>query len=81
MADVPDENQHEFSSIWAIHAERDGQPWLRDWAQSEAQAKEKMSLFQGDDDDADKTEYWVMRMTTAELESFQLSELIPAELS
>jgi hypothetical protein len=80
MDEISSQNEHEFSNIWAIHAERDGQPWLRDWAKTETEASEKMSAFKTEDDDAASTEYWVMRMTTAELESFQLAELIPAEL-
>lgn len=79
MAEASTEN-HEFSNVWGIHAEKDGQPWLRDWATSESEANQKMSQFQTDDEDANNTEYWVMRMTTAELQSFQLADLIPEEL-
>lgn len=72
--------QHDFANVWAIHAERDGQPWLRDWATTEAEAKQKMAAFQKDDEGADKTEYWVMQMTRAEVVSFQAAGVIPENL-
>ena len=74
------EPTHQFADVWAVHAERDGQPWLRDWATSESEAKSKLQTHQANDDDADKTEYWVMQMSVAELESFQHAGVIPQDL-
>ena len=70
---------HDFVNVWAVHAEREGQPWLRDWARSENEAKEKLADCQGNDDDASETEYWIMQMTRAELESFQSAGVIPQD--
>jgi hypothetical protein len=74
------ESTHQFANVWAVHAERDGQPWLRDWATSEADANKKLAEHKANDDEADKTEYWVMQMSVAELESFQHAGVIPQDL-
>ena len=70
---------HDFANIWAVHAEREGQPWLRDWAKSENAAKEKLAACQAQDDEAAETEYWIMQMTKAELASFVAAGVIPKD--
>lgn len=71
---------HDFADVWAVHAERDGQPWLRDWARSEAEANQKMAALQASDENAAETEYWVIRMTKSEVESFQAAGVIPGDV-
>ena len=72
------ENQHEFAPFWAVHSEKDGQPSLRAWAKSEADAAARMAEIQKADRDP-SSEYWVMQMTAAEVESFKIAGVIPED--
>ena len=44
LADEP----HQFADLWAVHAERNGEPWMVDWAKSEDEAKKKMAAAKAD---------------------------------
>ena len=73
------ETAHEFADTWAIHAERDGKPWLAGWASNEAQARSEMAKLAQSDESNEDTEYWVMQMTVSEVETFKASGLIPED--
>ena len=77
MSEAPE--THDFSGLWAIHAERDGQPWMRDWAKDKAAAEARMKEIQAEDEGAEQTEYWVIEMTKAEVEMFKDSGFIPQD--
>ena len=38
-----DDTAPNFADAWAIHAERDGKPWMAGWAPTEAQAQQEMA--------------------------------------
>jgi hypothetical protein len=67
---------HRFAPYWGIHSEKDGQPMLRDWAPSEAEAQARMAEIQRADEDEAMT-YWVVQMTEAEADSFKMAGVIP----
>ena len=71
--------EHNFADAWAIHAERDGKPWMAGWAPSEAQAQTEMQKLKQGDAASGETEYWVIQMTVSELETFKASGLIPED--
>lgn len=73
------EQGHKFVDYWAIHSERDGRPAMVGWARSEAEATERMEALRAEDPEASQAEYWVMRMTEPELESYRLAGVIPAD--
>ena len=76
---MSDTSTHNFVDFWAIHSEKDGMPALADWAKSEREAEQKMADLQKSCAEPEKTEFWVMRMTQAELDSFQLNGVIPED--
>lgn len=77
--DAPwNQTEHRFAPYWAIHSEKEGQPTLRGFARTEADARARMGEIRAADDDAETT-YWVMQMTEAEVESFQVAGVIPRE--
>jgi len=74
-----DDAAPQFADAWAIHAERDGKPWMAGWAPTEAQAQTEMQKLKQSDEAPDETEYWVMQMTVSEVEVFKASGLIPED--
>lgn len=80
MADTQNaENTINLADYWAVHAEFEGRPWLRDWAKTEAEAQAKMEEHKKNDTDAASTEYWVLQMTQDEVVSFQDAGVIPSD--
>jgi hypothetical protein len=73
------ETEHNFAEAWAVHAERDGKPWMCGWAKTEADAKAELERVSKNDEQAEETEYWVMQMTTEELESYKAAGVISAD--
>ena len=78
------ETTHDFADFWAVHAEREGRPFLADWAKTENDAKSKMATFATEDAEARAedpelpgTEFWVMQMTESEADSFKTAGVIP----
>ena len=71
---------HDFAPVWAVHAERDQQPWLRGWAKSKEEAEAKMAEYQTTDDEGGKTSYWVVQMTRDEVAVNQAMGVIPDQL-
>ena len=74
------ETEHQFADAWAIHAEREGQPRMCGWAKTEAEAKAELERFAKTDEQAESTEYWVMRMTVDEVEAFKASGFISEDI-
>jgi len=70
------ETEHKFADAWAIHAERDGKPWMYGWAKTEAEAKAELERVSKSDEQDEQTSYWVVQMTVDEVETYKASGLI-----
>lgn len=67
----------ELSNLWSVHSETDGQPMMRAWTRTEAEANEELNKLKASDEDAAKTEYWVMQLTQGDVNNFKASGFIP----
>jgi hypothetical protein len=65
------------SHLWSVHSETDGMPVIRAWTRSEAEAQSVLEELKASDEDAAKTQYWVLRLTHGEVEQFKASGFIP----
>lgn len=65
------------SHLWSVHSETDGMPMMRAWAKSEADANTVLEELKSSDEDAAKTEYWVLQLTNGEVSQFKASGFIP----
>ena len=74
-----DEHVEKYSSLWAIHSTRENRPIFRDWAGSEAEAKEKLAALQESEKDDPEEEYWIARMSEGEVASFKGAGRIPED--
>lgn len=73
------DDTHEPSHLWSVHSETDGMPMMRAWAKSEAEAKALLEEMKSSDEDAAKTEYWVLPLTKGEVSQFKASGFIPTD--
>jgi hypothetical protein len=69
----------ELSALWSVHSETEGQPMMRAWTKSEAEAEAELEKLKASDEDASKTEYWVMQLTTGDVNNFKASGFIPED--
>lgn len=80
MADAAmTQNHDDLSHLWSVHSETDGMPVMRAWARSEDEAKTVLEELKASDEDAAKTEYWVLQLTNGEVSQFKASGFIPAD--
>lgn len=77
MTHDQNENQDAPSHLWSVHSETDGMPMMRAWAKSESEAKGVLEELKASDEDAAKTDYWVLRLTNHEVSQFKASGFIP----
>ncbi len=70
----------EYSPYWAIHSQRENRPVLRDWARSEAEARQKMEALRTADAGSPEEEYWVTRLTKDQVVRMQQGNAMPTQL-
>ena len=68
-----------LSARWSVHSDLDDQPQIRVWTRSEAEAETELEKLKSEDEDAAKTEYWVMQLTEADVHNFKASGFIPED--
>jgi hypothetical protein len=69
-----------FSKLWAIHCEENACPVFVGWAPSEVEAKARLKVLRKQAGKAAvRMEFWVARMTPAEVEDFKDVGAIPPD--
>ena len=71
--------KHDFSTLWAVHSEKDHRPVFRAWAASEGEAQRKLAELRAADGGGAGTDYWVVQMTRHEVAHLQQAGLLPAD--
>lgn len=68
-----------FSPLWSVHSSIDDRPAIRAWTRSEEEALRRMEELKKTDPDAERAEYWVLRLTKDEVKDFQMIGFIPKD--
>jgi len=78
-ADQATEPHDTLSALWSVHSDLEDQPMIRVWTRSEADANTELAKLKSEDEDAAKTEYWVMQLTEGDVNNFKASGFIPED--
>jgi hypothetical protein len=79
MTELSEEQLLEPSHLWSVHSEMDDQPMIRAWCKSEEEANKLLTEMKGADEEAGKTEYWVMQLSNLDVQNFKASGFIPED--
>jgi hypothetical protein len=79
MTELSEDQLLEPSHLWSVHSETDEQPMMRAWCKSEDEANKLLAQMKSDDEQADKTEYWVMQLSNLDMMNFKASGFIPED--
>lgn len=65
------------SGIWTVHSEFENRPMLRGFTKTKAEAEQLMAQLKAEDQDADKSEYWLIELSNGALEDFRRFGMLP----